>query len=91
MVGVELVLPEGQREHGGQPVDPTADVAQGVEGRLVGPVDVLEHQHRGAQRVVELAQQRVEHRPGVGSTDGLRQLALPSRGRRRGAVRASGW
>ncbi len=75
MVGPDLVVAVGHDEDASQPVDAAPDEPQHVERGLVGPVDVLEHQHRGAQRVVQLGEQRVEEGAGVGRRDHVRERA----------------
>jgi hypothetical protein len=69
VVGVEVVLPVGEHQQRREPGDPAPDVAGDVEGRLVGPVDVLEDQRGRPQRVVELREHRVEHGVRVGPCD----------------------
>ena len=84
----ELVVAEGQDEHRGQRLDPPRHVAEHVERRVVGPVDVLDDEH-GRRRGRELGQDRGEDAvdgPAVGER--RRQRAAGLRARRRAAGRA---
>ncbi len=45
MIVVQLVVPVRDHQDRGKRADATREEPQGVEGRLVGPVDVLHHQH----------------------------------------------
>ena len=69
------VVAEGRHDERGHGADAAADQPQRVERALVGPVDVLEHEH-GAGRGAQLAQQRRDQRGGPGARgDRLEQLA----------------
>ena len=74
----DVVIAVGEDHGGGQRVEPPADVAQRVEGRVVRPVQVLHDEHRRsvawlqllAERLVDrllvrVARERVGQRPGV--------------------------
>ena len=64
----ELVVAEGQDEHRGDRLDPPRQVAEHVERRVVGPVDVLDDERR-RRRGRELGQDRgvdVVHGPALG-------------------------
>ncbi len=41
---VELVVAVGDEHQGTEPLDTAADQPQDIERRLIGPVDILEHQ-----------------------------------------------
>ena len=55
----ELVVAEAEDEHGGQRLDPPRDVAEHVDRRVVGPVDVLDDERR-RRRGRELGHDRGE-------------------------------
>ena len=57
--GQAFVPVGGDEQHGGV-ADPAAQEPQQVDGGLVGPVDVLHHQHVQRIRLTDLAQQRAE-------------------------------
>ncbi|MER6288710.1 hypothetical protein [Streptomyces sviceus] len=48
MLTAQLVVAVGQDEEGGQAFRPPDQEAQGVQGGLVGPVDVLDDEYRSA-------------------------------------------
>ena len=84
----ELVVAEGQDEHRGHRLDPPRQVAEHVERRVVGPVDVLDDERR-RRRGRELGQDRgvdVVDRPAVGERRLERSRRTPAR--RRAAGRA---
>jgi hypothetical protein len=60
-VKLDLVAAVGQQQRAGRAPDTAADDGQRVERRLVGPVQVLHHEH-GRVAAVELVEQRAEHR-----------------------------
>jgi len=62
MVALGFVVPVRRDHEPRDAVDAPAEDAQHVERRLVRPVDVLDHDDRGA---VELREQRPRHRPRV--------------------------
>ncbi len=62
MVALGLVVPVRRDDEPRDAVDAPAEDAQHVERRLVRPVDVLDHDDRGA---VGLREERPRHRPGV--------------------------
>ena len=64
MLAVDLVVPVGGDHEALRSVDSAAQHAQRVEGRLVGPVDVLDHAHR---RTGQLRQERPRDRTRLGS------------------------
>ena len=73
MAPVHLVVAVGQQQHRGQVGDPPDQVAQEVQGGLVGPVHVLHDQHGRVPGPVQLVQQRGEERvpvPGVAQRAG---------------------
>jgi hypothetical protein len=43
--GTDLVVPVGDDHQGGRKTEPAGQEPEQVQGRLVGPVDVLDHQH----------------------------------------------
>ena len=53
MAAVNLVVTVGRDDEPPRPVDPPTEHAQGVERRLVRPVDVLEDDERGLPELVE--------------------------------------
>jgi hypothetical protein len=61
VVAADLVVPVGDHHHRGRAPDAPAHVPQHVEGGVVGPVDVLDHQDRRASGVGELGEHRGEH------------------------------
>ena len=74
----ELVVAEGQDEHRGDRLDPPRHVAEHVERRVVGPVDVLDDERR-RRRGRELGQDRgvdAVHRPAVGERRRQRSTGL---------------
>ena len=58
MPGRRLAVPEGEHEQHGQRADPPCEHGDHVERRLVGPVHVLEHEHRRLRRQRELGEQQ---------------------------------
>jgi hypothetical protein len=58
----QLVVAVGQDQDGRQLGDPACQVAQHVQGGLVGPVDVLDDQNGRVPGPVELGPQRGQHR-----------------------------
>ncbi len=75
VVRADLVVAEGRHREQGEPVEPSSEEAHQLQRRLVGPVQVLEHEQRGAG-----GQQRpdVVEQPGPGgrsrALDGMREL-----------------
>jgi hypothetical protein len=59
VVDADLVVPVGDHEDGGQVADPAPDVSQHVQGRLVGPVRILDGQH--GRRAGQHVKYRREH------------------------------
>ena len=94
MVAGQLVVPVGQHEHDGQLADPADEVPQHVQGRLVGPVDVLHDQYRRMLRPLQLGPQRLDdpaavaglQRPGQRGAHAARQVAQRPEDPRRGQV-----
>ena len=77
VAGVDLVVAAGQHEHRADVLDPPRRVAEDVERGVVGPVDVLDHEH-GRRLGGELLEQRAEHavdRLLVGQRGGERAVA----------------
>ena len=72
----ELVVAEAEDEHGGHRLDPPRDIAEHVDRRVVGPVDVLDDE-RGRRRGRELGHDRGE--------DGVDGPVVGERGRQRPA------
>ena len=84
MAAVHLVVAVGQQQHRGEVGDAPDQVAQQVQGGLVGPVHVLHDQHGGVPGPVQLVQQRgeervpvagVAQRPGQVGTDAAGEVA----------------
>ena len=74
VVVAQLVVAVGQQQHAGQRRDAPGEVAEHVQGGVVGPVHVLDDHHRrpAGQLLVDGAEHRVPpgarlHRPGQGS------------------------
>jgi hypothetical protein len=70
----DLPVAERHHDHGGELVHAAADVAQDVEGRVVGPVDVLEHEH-GRPGPAQLGEDGGQHRVPVAVGEGGGQQA----------------
>jgi hypothetical protein len=62
VVAGQLVVAVGQHQHSRQLGDPAGQVAQHVQGGLVGPVHVLHHQDGRVPGPVQLGPQRSQHR-----------------------------
>ncbi|HEY1275473.1 MAG TPA: hypothetical protein VGF25_11200 [Thermoleophilaceae bacterium] len=62
MGAVELLLPVRRDDERRQRRDPPGQQTQQVEGRLVGPVEILDHEHRRAPAAELLRQRRRERR-----------------------------
>ena len=60
MLAVQLIVTVGENEHRRQLSDPPDQEAQRVQRGIVGPVHVLDDQHRGMIRPVQLRAQRAE-------------------------------
>jgi hypothetical protein len=60
-----LLVAVGRHDHGRQVDHPAPDVAQHVEGGVVGPVDVLENKDGRTGAVRQVREQRGEHRVAV--------------------------
>ena len=75
----DLPVAERHHDHGGELVDAAADVAQDVEGRVVGPVDVLEHEH-GRPGPAQLGEDGGQHRVPVAVGERGGQRAAPAPG-----------
>jgi hypothetical protein len=80
VVGADLVVAVGQGEHGGQVADAPADVADDVQGGVVGPVEVLDEDDGGGQGIGELGEQGVEDFTDVLGGDRLGQGAAGAAG-----------
>jgi hypothetical protein len=80
MTGRRLAAPEREDEERGQRADATPDDGDGVERRVVGPVDVLDHEHGGLRARLELGKEQ--------RLDVVRRRTGPERivERRRGAA-----
>ena len=61
MLAGQLVVAVGQHQHSRQLGDPAGQVAQHVQGGLVGPVHVLHHQDGRVPGPVQLGPQRGQH------------------------------
>jgi hypothetical protein len=93
MQGADLVVPVGDDQHGGCGTEPAGQEPEQVQGGLVGPVDVLDHQHRRHPCVQQPVEQGGEqHLPGCLFPEQLVEPAA-ERGGDVGqrAVRAGGW
>ena len=75
MVLGQLDVPIGQHQHGRQAGDPPHQEPQHVQGRLVGPVDVLDDEDGRLLRPVELGPQGVAHPTPVAGLERGRQRA----------------
>jgi hypothetical protein len=90
MSPVELVFAVGGEDERGHRADTSREDPEDVERRLVGPVQVLEHEHRGAL-IAKHAQQRGRHlvgrdprgvqgpgvhRPAIGGHSPLRSASI---------------
>jgi hypothetical protein len=76
VTGPDLLVAQGQDEHGADRLDAARRVAEHVDGRVVGPVDVLNHEDRRAA-LRELLHERGEDAVGravVGQGRGQRSL-----------------
>ena len=73
-----LVVPERHDEEGADRGEPTRGVPEHVEGALVGPVQVLDDQHRGGS-VVEGRDQRRHDQVAVAGLDGGPELRTEAR------------
>ncbi|MFF7243546.1 hypothetical protein ACFZBU_06565 [Embleya sp. NPDC008237] len=49
MPGTQLVVAEGEDQDRAEVVDASGQKGEGVQGRVVGPVHVLDDQHRRAR------------------------------------------
>jgi hypothetical protein len=77
---VRRVVPEAQHEQHRQVSQPAPDVPQHVDRRVVGPVDVLDHQ-RGRAAAGQLGDGRVVHGVAVALHQRLLQRSAGARGR----------
>jgi hypothetical protein len=68
--GADLVVAVGHEQHRGQVLDAASDVAQHVDRRIVGPVDVLHDQHARSR---QLRGDRRQHRLPIPRRQGLGQ------------------
>ena len=84
MLPAEFVVAVGQQQDGGQVADPPADVPHDVQGRAVGPVHVLDHQHGGVRSAGQLVGHGREDGTGVGSGERIGERPPSSPGPRRG-------
>jgi hypothetical protein len=75
VVGAELVLTEGHHQHGGQRTDPSTDVADHIERRLVRPVGILDDDRGHTQRIAHQLQHALEHGCGVRGRDRVGERA----------------
>jgi hypothetical protein len=81
IAGVNLVVAAGQHDQRAGLLDPPGGVAEHVERRVVGPVEILDHEH-GGRPCGELLEQAAEHRVHrlpVGQRGGERALAAGGR------------
>ena len=84
-----LAAAEGEHEQRRKRRDPAAEHRDRVERRLVGPVDVLEHEHRRPRRPLQLGDQQALDLVRRGARVRARSRARPRRRRRgRGSGRA---
>jgi hypothetical protein len=65
VLSADIVGPVGEQDQRRQVVDPATDVTQQVERGAVGPVHVLDDQHRRARRVGQLLEDGGEHLAGI--------------------------
>ena len=63
----ESVIAVGEQQQGRRAADPPAEEAEQVEGRLVGPVNVLDDHDVEVPGLTDLSQERVEEFPAVGA------------------------
>ena len=85
----ERVVAERDHQQHRQVAEAASQEAEQVEGRVVGPLHVLDDEDHEAVGVLEPAQGGVEHLvAGQAGADGLEQRHRPPIGRRRAAGRA---
>jgi hypothetical protein len=77
MAGVDRVVAQRQQQQRRKPLDAPRDVAEHVQRGVVGPVRVLDDQHRRDRR--QLVQQRAEHLV-LGRERACQRPARPRRG-----------
>ena len=82
-----LVVAEGQHDDGGQVGDAAPEQAHEVQRGVVGPMHVLDDQHRGPARTAQLGEHRLEHGVPVGACRDRRRQR-PGRAPRRVLQRA---
>ena len=87
MIPGHLVVAEGQHDDGGQVGDAAPEQAQEVQRGVVGPVHVLDDQHRRPARTAQLGEHRLEHGVPVGARRDRRRQR-PGRAPRRVLQRA---
>jgi hypothetical protein len=93
MVVAQLVVAVGQQQHAGQGRDPPGQVADHVQGGVVGPVHVLDDHHRrpAGQLLVDGPEHGVPtghrlHRPGQGAPGAPGHVPERAQGARRDQV-----
>ncbi len=61
MVGPRLIVTIGDQQQRPRQIQPAAEKSQQIDGRLIGPLDILDDHHRRDRSVVQLGQRGAKH------------------------------